>query len=431
MAEIFHSVSLMAERCKGCTSCIRHCPTQAIRVRDGKARITDALCIDCGECIRVCPHHAKRPVYTPISEIKNEKYKYRVALPAPTLYCQFNNLEDVDYVLTGLKQIGFDDVFEVSAAAEIITDLTRQYLSRPDVPKPVLSSACPAVVRLIRKRFPDLCGNLSPLMAPVDLAALLARRRAVEATGLSPEEIGIFFISPCPAKMTAAVQHPNFNERIIDGVLSMSEVYVQLVTVMNRRNEPEPMLNSGIVGVTWALSGGECAGLLKEKYLAADGIEHVISVLEELEDEKIQGLDFIELNACTAGCVGGCLAVENPYVAKARMKYLRRYMKISCNKASNLPEDVNPILENGFSGSGSAISDDYAEAMRMMQDIRRITLQLPALDCGACGAPTCSALAEDIVCGKACINDCVYVLREKVGRVHDSLTEEQRRIMEE
>lgn len=431
MAEIFHSVSLLADRCKGCTSCIKHCPTQAIRVRDGKACITDHLCIDCGECIRVCPHHAKRPVFTPIAELNNPKYRYKIALPAPTLYCQFNNLDDVDYVLTGLKMIGFDEVFEVSAAAEIITDLTRQYMARTDIVRPVISSACPAVVRLIQKRFPNLCQNLSPFMAPVELAAVLARRQAVEKTGLSPDEIGIFFISPCPAKMTAAIQHQNFDRQIIDCVLSMSEVYVRLVGVMNRLDEPEPLLSSGIVGVSWALSGGECAGLLKEKYLAADGIEHVISVLEELEDDKIHGLDYIELNACTAGCVGGCLTVENPYVAKARMKNLRRYMKVACNKASALPEDVPAVFGSGYCYSGSALSEDYGEAMRMMNEIKRICDRLPALDCGACGAPTCLSLAEDIVCGKAKMDDCVYVLREKVKQVHNSLTEEQKRVLDE
>lgn len=426
MAEIFHSVSLLDKRCKGCTSCIKHCPTQAIRVRDAKACITATLCIDCGECIRVCPHHAKRPVYTPISELENSKYKWRIALPAPTLYCQFDHLDDVDYVLTGLKKIGFDDVFEVSAAAEIITDLTRQYLTRTDIVRPVISSACPAVVRLIQKRFPNLCANLSPFMAPAELAAILARKQAVEQTGLSPEEIGVFFISPCPAKMTAAIQHQNFDRQIVDGVLSMSEVYVRLVGVMNRLDEPEPMLNSGIVGVSWALSGGECAGLLKEHYLAADGIEHVISVLEELEDEKIHGLDYIELNACTAGCVGGCLTVENPYVAKARMKYLRKYMKVSCNKAASLPPEVTAVFEGGYRYSGNAISENYGEAMHMMNEIRRICDNLPSLDCGACGAPTCAALAEDIVCGKAEIDDCVYILREKVRQAHENLSPEQR-----
>ena len=72
------------------------------------------------------------------------------------------------------------------------------------------------------------------------------------------------------------------------------------------------------MGVSWASSGGESAALLKDKYLAADGIENVIKVLEEIEDEKLDRLDFVELNACSGGCVGGSLTAENPYVAKAR-----------------------------------------------------------------------------------------------------------------
>lgn len=31
MSDFLHSVSLDAEKCIGCTSCLRHCPTEAIR----------------------------------------------------------------------------------------------------------------------------------------------------------------------------------------------------------------------------------------------------------------------------------------------------------------------------------------------------------------------------------------------------------------
>ena len=79
-----------------------------------------------------------------------------------------------------------------------------------------------------------------------------------------------------------------------------------------------------MIGVGWASSGGESAALLNDKYLAADGIENVIRVLEELEDERIRELEFIELNACAGGCVGGVACVENAYVAKARLQRLRR-----------------------------------------------------------------------------------------------------------
>ena len=146
MDKFFHSVRLDADKCKGCTNCIKRCPTEAIRVRAGKASIISERCIDCGECIRICPHHAKRAQTDPFNKIL--EYKYRIALPAPTLYGQFNNLEDVDYVLTAMKSLGFDDVFEVSAGAELISEATRIMMNSGELKRPVISSACPAVCRL-------------------------------------------------------------------------------------------------------------------------------------------------------------------------------------------------------------------------------------------------------------------------------------------
>ena len=119
MAEFYHSVTLNEEKCVGCTNCIKRCPTEAIRVRGGKAVIAKERCIDCGECIRICPHHAKRARHSHLSELS--EFTYNIALPAPALYGQFNNLDDIDYVLTGLKAMGFDDVFEVARAAELIS----------------------------------------------------------------------------------------------------------------------------------------------------------------------------------------------------------------------------------------------------------------------------------------------------------------------
>lgn len=83
-----------------------------------------------------------------------------------------------------------------------------------------------------------------------------------------------------------------------------------LTEKMEHLEEVEPLQGSGVIGVGWASSGGESAALLNDKYLAADGIENVIRVLEELEDERIRELEFVELNACAGGCVGGVACVE-------------------------------------------------------------------------------------------------------------------------
>lgn len=417
MERFFHSVTLDKEKCVGCTNCIKRCPTEAIRVRDGKAQIISERCIDCGECIRVCPHHAKKTKFDHLAQLA--EFDYTIALPAPSLYGQFNNLDDIDFVLTGLKQLGFDEVFEVSRAAELVSEATRRLMAEESLPRPVISSACPAVVRLIRVRFPDLCSHVLPLRSPMETAAGFAKLGASKRTGIPVEKIGCFFLTPCPAKVTDIKQPIGIEKSMVDGAIAISEIFPQLLSKMEKLDEVEPLSESGIIGVSWASSGGEASALLNDKYLAADGIENVIRVLEELEDERIRELDFIELNACSGGCVGGVLCVENAYVAKARLQRLRKYLPVSKNHLRDeIPKRMNwqeslefaPVL---------TLSEDLTEAMQMMMDIDAICEKFPGLDCGACGAPSCRALAEDVVKGLARESDCVFVLREEIQQMAD------------
>lgn len=420
MGNYFHSVELNADMCCGCTNCLKRCPTEAIRVHGGKARILPERCIDCGECIRICPHHAKRAHSTPMEETK--KYKYTVAIPAPALFGQFNGLDNIDFVLTGLKKIGFDAVFEVSRAAELVSEATRKLIKENKLQKPIISSACPAVVRLIKIRFPELCHNVMPLLAPIEVAAKIARKEAIDQTGLSPEEIGVFFITPCPAKVTE-IHSPNYAEKSeVDGAIAISKIYPELAHAMDHLEEVEPIAQSGLLGIGWATSGGEAAAMLGDKYLAADGIENVINVLEELEDERIRDVEFIELNACSGGCVGGVLTVENAYVAQARIHKLRKYLPVSLNHIGNRNIDEMMWSEQlTFDADIFRLDEDINKAFAMMSEMEDILEGLPKLDCGSCGAPTCRAMAEDIVRGKAKETDCIHKLKAKIQNVYDQL----------
>ena len=420
MSKYFHSVQLDADRCCGCTNCLKRCPTEAIRVHNGKAKILSERCIDCGECIRICPHHAKKANSSTLDEIKG--FDYTVAIPAPALFGQFNNLDSIDIVLTGLKKLGFDDVFEVSRAAELVSEATRKMIKDNKLNKPIISSACPAVVRLIKIRFPELCDNVMPLLAPIEVAARIAKREAIEKSGLPKEKIGVFFITPCPAKVTE-IHSPNYTEHSeCDGAIAVSKIYPELTQVMDHLTEVEALGQSGLMGIGWATSGGEAAAMLGDKYLAADGIENVIRVLEELEDEHIRGVDFIELNACSGGCVGGVLNVENPYVAQARIQNLRKFLPVSLNHLED-GELEGMLWENelAYDADIFRLDKDISKAMEMMSRMEDIYEGLPHLDCGSCGAPTCRALAEDIVRGKAKETDCIFKLRAKIQNVYDQL----------
>ncbi len=416
--KFYHSVVLDESSCVGCTNCIKRCPTAAIRVRNGKAVITKERCIDCGECIRICEHHAKIAVYDPLSVIDN--YKYKVALPAPSLYAQFNNVTDSNIVLTALLLMGFDDVLEVGAAAEIVSAKTRAYLSEHKDQWPLISTACPSILRLIRVRFPGLMDHLLPIQPPVEIAASLARKKAMLDTGLPAEDIGIFFISPCPAKHSAARSPIGIGKSEIDGVLAMKDVYVKLLPFMDKAAaDPQDLAKAGRIGIGWGTGGGEAAGLINDEYLAADGIENCIQILEDLEDQKYQGLQFIELDACPGGCVGGVLTVENPFLAKVKLSHLRKYLPVAQTHAE-FPYQFGNWTEEPEYESVFNLGTSMIDNIRKMSQIEELCKKFPGLDCGSCGAPSCMALAEDIVRGLANENDCIHVL---LHNLHDTMVE--------
>lgn len=419
MSTFQHSVYLDPEKCKGCINCIKHCPTGAIRVRGRKAHIIKEFCIDCGECVRVCPHHAKKTRYDGLETLQN--YAYTVALPAPSFYAQFNNITDTNIILSALLKLGFNDVLEVAAAAEIVSELSRQYIANHPNGKPFISTACPSVTRLIRVRFPALLERLLPILPPVELAARVAARRAMQKTGLRREGIGIFFISPCPAKVTY-VQDPLCIEKSeIDRVLAVKKVYTALLPLMDAADAEKDLKIAGKIGISWGYSGGEVAGLLTDSYIAVDGIDNAIGVLEDLEDNKIHGLDFIEIDACTGGCVGGVLQVENPYVAKTKLKLLRKYMPVAgahlnganaANAYWTKEIKFEPVFRLGSTPQ---------ESMEILQKVEAIAARLPGLDCGSCGAPTCKALAEDVVRGDANERDCIHLLKTYLHQISSDL----------
>ena len=420
--EYFHSVTLDKSKCHGCTNCIGRCPTEAIRVRKGKAKIIKERCIDCGECVRVCQYHAKIVATDDFSLLEN--YKYNVAMPAPSFYSQFRGEQSVNKILTAFTRIGFDHVFEVARGAEYISAATRKIIEEGNYKKPLISSACPAVLRLIRERFPNLLGNVLNLISPMEAAAILAREEAREKTGLSDEEIGIFFITPCPAKVTSIKSPLTLEKSYVSGAISARDAFAKIRPIIETIEDEDelPLAISGYEGIFWARSGGECKGTGVEDYIAVDGINNVINILEEIEYGKVNTVDFIELSACTSGCSGGPLNIVNPFLASRRI-----------SQQSKKSTEIKEIKYFDFDAMSwkkqveglrvSTLDDDLIEAMKKMERMDEIYSSLPKLDCGSCGAPSCKALAEDVVRGFANENDCIFKMRDRVRELAKELFE--------
>jgi len=395
--------------------CMRVCPTEAIRIREGKAVILEDRCIDCGDCIRVCPERAIRSVVGSYEDIS--KFKYTVAIPSPSLYSQFGMGVSPNQILNGLKGLAFDDAYDIGRACEVYITVLKEYLNSYSDNKPLISTLCPSVVRLIQIRFPDFMNNLLSLEAPRGIAGSEAKLDKAKELGLDPKEIGTIYITPCPAKMMALNQPQCKSEPNLDGALAISDIYGMLFSSINKLGSMEELHNSTGLGISLSIPGGGITSINVDNAVAIDGVKNVINVLDDLEHGKITNIKYLELWACPGGCIGGPLAVENPYITKIKVirlvQQLGRKRKITNDEVNKLREYLSCDVKLS-SLPIKPLGRDALDAIKKVKERESIIESLPKIDCGACGAPTCKAFAEDVVQGRAEILDCVFKLQDKI-----------------
>jgi iron only hydrogenase large subunit-like protein len=433
MSGYFHSVTLDREKCQGCTNCIKLCPVEAIRVHGGKAKIIEERCIDCGECIRCCPNHAKIAVTDTLERIAD--FDYRIVLPAPSFFGQLREEKEIDQILQAFLLLGFDEVFEVALAAEAVSYVVARYLETNRGKKPLISSACPAIVRLLQMKFPDLLEQVMPILTPMEVAARLAKEDAMKRTGLPYERIGAFFISPCPAKVTEMRQPLHVKKSAVDAVIGVSTIFKDLVKQLHMvKGEGAGLQRATSKGIGWGYLVGESRAIGTPSALSTGGIKNAIIIFEEIERGGLQDVDFVEVQACLGGCVGGPLNIQNIFAARMKLKSMvNKYKtKDSYFKAEQLREFDE---QNRFRATETihprpimVLDDDVSKALVKMERLDAITATLPGLDCGACGSPNCRALAEDIIRGVAFDTDCIIKLRERVKTLAEEILDLARKL---
>ncbi|HEX2395615.1 MAG TPA: [Fe-Fe] hydrogenase large subunit C-terminal domain-containing protein [Bacteroidales bacterium] len=420
-----HALKIHDDLCIGCTHCIKSCPTEALRVKDGKAFLIAERCVDCGECMRVCPLNAISVEEDDFSRIF--KYENRVALVPSVFIGQYPRNIATRKIYSGILEEGFTHVIEVEHGAGILIHLINKYLESTPSVRPVISSFCPAIVRLIQVRFPSLVSHILPYKAPLDLTAIFFRRK-LQDQGIDPDKTGVFYITPCAAKI-AAVKSPVGEETSpITGVINLNTLYSKVYSLIKREEkgyciipEKEQLLPEEMA---WTLTGGE-ARHINGRCLAVDGIFNVIEFLEKLENDTLGHFDYLEMRACDEGCAGGILSAANRFLVSERLH--SRVEQYYTDKKNGRIHDNKSILqyrhyviENSSIDSVEPrsimkLDDDMVQAMKKMEKIRKIKSFLPGIDCGACGSPTCRTLAEDVVQHRAHTSDCVFVTMKVKG----------------
>ncbi|SET60827.1 Iron only hydrogenase large subunit, C-terminal domain [Natronincola peptidivorans] len=410
MHSLIHAISLDPSKCTGCTNCIKRCPTEAIRVKDGKAKIIDSKCINCGNCINICPFNAFSGVTHDLEYIF--RYPYRIALIDPVLYGQFHEEVTPPQIIASIKKYGFHDVYEVSHGSNLITNYTKEHISASEK-FPIISSSCPAIIRLIQLRFHALIKHILPIDSPVEIAAAKARKKAIETLNIPKEEIGIFYISPCTARIFSFKMPIGTKATHVNGAISIKSMFLMISKNLQEANDDTDNLYPIGKGIDWARVEGQSKALGIKEYLAIDGIENVMNVLEEIENQKIQGLSFLECQACTNGCVGGSLTVENSFVARNRIRRLAETQSAYTPDLLDMTAEDFLFTEKIHPLYSIKLDSDLSKAIEKLSLIEEVVKTLPQIDCGACGSPSCRALAEDIILGYASEDDCIVNLKKQ------------------
>lgn len=316
-------------------------------------------------------------------------------------------------------ELGFDEVAEEAMVTGFMVDLTREYIRQNRQIRPVLSSNCPAVVRLIQVKFPSLIPNILRREAPMSVLTRYLRERIQREKGIDDSEIGIFVIVPCVAHVTAVHQPEGTYKHMQDGAFSIGMVYGKVREVIRKVQESGDLPETYAEGLTIALSGVEAEMVDCDdiRALSVNGIENVMDILSKVEDHYLDQYDYIVIRSCTNGCVGGCLNIENPFVAMSRIKKMIKNApakEVSIDELADLHKRGEFAVAPLEPRSIMELDKDIKNAIQKMKKINEFLIMLPGLNCSACGSPTCYALAEDIVQGKATIDDCVVLLKRQV-----------------
>ena len=347
---------------------------------------------------------------------------YRIALVPSVFIGQFPSKHTASEIMDAVKQIGFDEVFEVEQAVDFIKKIYDTIADEADFSlRPIIGSFCPAIVRLIQVHYHSLTEQILQIKAPLDIAAFyLLKSKAKE--NINPDNIQIYYITPCAAKIVAAKAPVGEKVSPIYATINMKEVFNLVSKTLIEKKDSKlskQFANMSPDSVKWSISGTE-KQYFRGRSLAIDGMDNVVEFLDRLESGRITGVDFLEMRACDQGCAGGILCPGNRFLTVERLEQREKKLTSLIGAEEPLKNDLMDYAEEiqktfrvdpVYPRDGLQLDDNLEIALQKMERIKKLNTYLPGFDCGACGAPTCRSLAEDIVKKKATISHCVFVQR--------------------
>jgi iron only hydrogenase large subunit-like protein len=410
-----HPIHVESATCRDCYKCVRHCPMKAVEIRNHAAAILPDRCIACGACVSVCPVHAKK-VRDDIGLAKRliETKKKVIVSLAPSALAAFD--VDAFRLIRAFKQLGFFGVSETALGAEAVSFATYQKMAGRKNGAGfglMLSSACPAAVALVRRKYSFLDEKTALMDSPMTAHGKLLRR----AFG---EDIGVVFVGPCIAKKIEADKSGG----VIDAALTFEEIRKWLDAAqmsfekMSEAPDESFLLGQATDGVLYPIEGGMIESLRAwgetggVEMMSFSGIDAVTRALSSPEIAKADGL-FLELLCCEGGCVGGPKGTETPgSTVLERLKV--RKIRAERPKRASKERAALSASENFVPARVAApkIQDRVTEA-QIKEALKQIGKKSfdDELNCGGCGYDSCRDLARALVDGRAEKEMCVSHMR--------------------
>jgi iron-only hydrogenase group A len=359
-------------------------------------------CILCGQCILVCPTAALREK-SHSKEVMNaigDKSKFTIAQIAPavraTLGEEYNlplGANVTGQIITGLKRLGFNKIFDTNYAADLtIIEEASELISRVSNggTLPMFTSCCPGWVKYIEQNRPELLSHISSCKSPHEMEGAILKTYYAKKMGLNPEDIYVVSIMPCTVKKYESDRPELTEEHLpdVDSVLTTREL-VRLFKMagidFNELPEDEfdnPLGESTGAAAIFGTSGGVMEAALRTAYYklsgkeleklemtdirgnigvkessviingttvnvaVVNGIGNVSAMLDEIERGE-SNYHFIEVMACPGGCIngGGQPIHQKPEKIKKRIQTLYEIDSNMKNRRSHENESVKKIYK--------------------------------------------------------------------------------------
>jgi iron only hydrogenase large subunit-like protein len=410
-----HPVYTIVNECQDCCKCVRHCPSKAIKVVDGRASVVPELCVSCGLCVKICPAGAKHiRDDLPRAQFLLENKKDVYAAIAPSWRNNYPGVSDKQ-LINGIKQLGFKGVSETALGAELVSAATGELLNKADSGI-FISSACPAAVDYIRKYLPEQTKNITPVLSPLLTHAKLLKNKY-------GKNISIVFFSPCAAKKTEADNHPDLINvaltfKDLDKWLNEKDIKLKELQTSQENFVPRDAQE----GRLYPMEGGMIDTLRKNEktentyYITVTGLTDIDRLLG---NENISSPDmkiFVECLACEGGCVNGP-AMKKP---GGTLKDIITTCK-DVTRQNSLSRKLDFEISNGFySEKVESIAVDEVSIKDTLKRVGKYSIT-DELNCGGCGYGTCREFAKAMINKKAEPQMCLSYLRKLAKKQSNAL----------